>query len=54
MHDLVTAQIFFDVLLPPIIFNAGFSIKKKLFFRVSHAAGANAELGIRRKLLAGI
>ncbi|KAI3438747.1 hypothetical protein D9Q98_001166 [Chlorella vulgaris] len=39
-HDQIPAQlvefntqIFFDALLPPIIFNAGFSVKKKQFFR---------------------
>lgn len=32
MH-MYRPQMFFEVLLPPVIFNAGFSIKKKNFFR---------------------
>ena len=31
-HELTVAQVFFYALLPPIIFHAGFTMRRKNFF----------------------
>lgn len=31
--DTVRVQVFYNILIPPIVFYAGFSVKKKLFFK---------------------
>lgn len=32
-NTLCIEQVFYNILIPPIVFYAGFSVKKKLFFK---------------------